>query len=147
MRGWSLSAAACVVGSLVWAFTQPSPASTSYRPVGLVFRVLAPVVQRDSHARVGVSAIGPNYLAFVSGVTDELDNRGIPFSVPKALLNHFSAANSRPAAQWVVLVERPYLMPAGYHQIGEAGNISVGYTTTPPKPFTDLRRGDVTSPS
>jgi hypothetical protein len=147
VRTWSLTAAACVVGLSVWAFTLPSPSSTSYVPVGSVFRVMAPVVERDAGARIGVSGVGPNYLAFVSGVADELDNRGIPFSVPKALLNHYSAANARSATEWVVLVESPYLMPAGYHRIGVADNISVGYTTTPPKPFTDLPRGPTTSPS
>jgi hypothetical protein len=138
---WSVAAVAGVVGLSVWVVTQPSPASTSDRADSSLVRVIAPVVERDPHARVGVSGVGPGYVGLVSGVTDELDTLAIPFSVPKALLNLYDPTNVRPAAQWVVLVERPYLIPAGYHRIGEADSILVGYTRTPPQPFKDFPRG------
>jgi hypothetical protein len=119
-------------GLLVRIATFPPLVSASGAPQ--MWRTVAPVVQAHPHERVGLFATGFPSASAVDGIADELDARGIPFSLPRSGQFALAPGDSARPQYWLYFTEgMKDPLPPGYRVLGRVQQlvVSIGRTEPP----------------
>jgi hypothetical protein len=80
------------------------------------WHLVAPVVDAHHHQRVGLVATDLTSSGVLGGVADELDSRGVPFSVPAWLRFNFAPGHTAEPNYWLAISNS---VPPGFRVLGQ----------------------------
>jgi hypothetical protein len=128
-RGGDVALAALVLvsfaGLMARVVTLPSPTSAPLVPQA--WHLVAPVIAAHHDQRVGLGASDLTSSGVLGGIANELDSRGIPFSVPDWLRISYEPGHSGVPNYWVNI---GYSTPPGFKTLGRVQDRVLGQVQT-----------------
>lgn len=125
-------AAVAVAGLLARAVPLANASALADAKAAAAWKLVAPVAQATPSARFGLSATDIQSLFAMAGVADELDRRGMTFSVPANVAYSYGPGHRALPGRWLVLVGRGSAIPPGYRAAGTVGDITLGVADARP---------------